>query len=141
MPATTWTGSSWLSISPNSYSRSSRTVSTSSATDGASGSCVDDISISLRQAPPNWTNQTDYAHASLLPIPDWGGGLVYDLDVVPKVATERRWELVMRVSVWVYGSDVWCVGGCKRVEVGGRGGAGGGGLRRGKGEGEGKGVE
>jgi hypothetical protein len=38
-----------------------------------------------------------------------GAGLVYDLDFVPEVATERRWELVMRASVWVYGSDVWCV--------------------------------
>jgi hypothetical protein len=45
--------------------------------------------------------------------------VVYDLDVVPEVATERRWELVMRVSVWVYGSDcVVCVGGCKRVGSG-----------------------
>jgi hypothetical protein len=41
---------------------------------------------------------------------------------VPKVATERRWELAMRASVRVYESDVWCVGGCKRVEVGGSGG-------------------
>jgi hypothetical protein len=44
------------------------------------------------------------------PTPDGGGsGLVYDLDVVPKVVTERRWDLVKRVSVWVYGSDVLCV--------------------------------
>jgi hypothetical protein len=35
------------------------------------------------------------------PTPIWGGGLVYDLDVLPKVATERRWELVMGISVWV----------------------------------------
>jgi hypothetical protein len=71
--------------------------------------------ISLRQAHPNGTNKTDYAHASsrapapALPPMGGEGSLVYDLDVVPKVATERRWELVMRVSVWVYGSDVWCV--------------------------------
>jgi hypothetical protein len=57
----------------------------------------------------NGTNQTDYAHA--MPsqgrrpplTPDGGkGGLVYYQDGVPKVATERRWELVMRVSMWVY---------------------------------------
>jgi hypothetical protein len=36
-----------------------------------------------------------------------GGGGFYDLDVV-KVATERRWELVMSVSVWVYETGVWC---------------------------------
>ena len=43
-------------------------------------------------------------------LPQMGGGcLVYDLHVVPKVATERRWELVVpvRVSVCVYRSDVW----------------------------------
>jgi hypothetical protein len=49
---------------------------------------------SLRQAHPNGTNQTDYAHASSRTpapaLPQIGGGLVYDLDVVLKVATERR---------------------------------------------------
>ena len=52
---------------------------------------------SIRRANPNGTDQTDYAHTSsrapapALPQMEGGGwGLVYDLDVVPEVTTERR---------------------------------------------------
>jgi hypothetical protein len=61
-----------------------------------------------------WDEPDRFAHASSRApapaLPQIGGGvLVYDLDVMLQVATERRWEFVMRVSLWVYGSDVWCV--------------------------------
>jgi hypothetical protein len=50
-----------------------------------------------------------------LPYPRWGDGglrLIYDLDIVCKVAKEERLELEMETSVLVYGSGVWCVCRC-----------------------------
>jgi hypothetical protein len=40
-----------------------------------------------------------------------GGGerLIYYLDVVCKVAKERRLELELETSVWVYGPGMYCV--------------------------------
>ncbi len=52
------------------------------------------LRYSLRQAHPNGTDQTDYAHVILRASAPAGGVLIYDLDVVYKVVTERRWELV-----------------------------------------------
>jgi hypothetical protein len=101
---------------------------------------------SSQRGEPDRLCPRQFKGAGPRPTPNGGQGLVYDLDVVPKVATERRWEVVMRASVWVYGSDVWCVGGCKRVGSGegedGRGEDGGKGEgRRDGGGGGGKGAE